>query len=389
MGEYNKRITENVPPTHRLIERAISELGYDIDTLLNSEGISSAIADIILKSRDLYLNHRDEILKEYRDRVRQECNEEFGENTKESDDCFSEKIQKFTESFFQSKFSRGGDAFEIVLSVFLDKADIPYVRKSFIPIYPLTVSKGKDKTIRRRAGENIDFIVPLKRNIPARVELEKYVTGNFPLSPSDFLLISAKHRVRERWREVVGELAVLKIRYPEEHLKMWFVTLDEKITLYPIFALMDSGVERVYVRDDRFYVLSDALEELEKAIGERISKLQEKMDKTNEKLSKKKRQLGKKLPSTKIRSKLEVDIQNLENKIRVLMNEIEVYKGYQEKIPYYREGLYKLSHLLGDIQKLLEERSSSEEPDKNPNDGKEKSLFRWLEKMDEKETISS
>jgi hypothetical protein len=123
---------------------------------------------------------------------------------------------KVSDSLSQSRASRGGSTTERILALLLTYSGIP-------------VEKGV-RYPRRKSGESLDMAIPSKRQLRAR--------------PGKTVVISVKRRVRERWREVVGE-AYLMRKVHNYKGKILFVTMEADLSAYAMRSMKKLGV-RLY-----------------------------------------------------------------------------------------------------------------------------------------------
>lgn len=128
------------------------------------------------------------------------------------------KPEEIEMSLFQSRATRGGGTVEIILSFLLEQLKIPHKRKV------------------KLNGEEVDILIPDKETLKTR--------------PSDAIILSVKRKVRERWREVVGEAYILR-RIHKIPDNIWFVCLDEEISPYVIKTMRKLNI-RIYVPDKLF-----------------------------------------------------------------------------------------------------------------------------------------
>lgn len=108
----------------------------------------------------------------------------------------------------QSRRSRAGREFELILELLLNSANIPAKPQFYIG------ETGKDKAV--------DLVVP--------------ITSHNPAEPTKTVLISAKTTARERWTEVSDEAQRIST------YKVYFATLDDKISLKTINQLHEQQI---------------------------------------------------------------------------------------------------------------------------------------------------
>ncbi|WP_297506149.1 type II restriction endonuclease [Thermococcus sp.] len=212
--DTRKKPTENIPSTSKIIEEAITELKIDalLDKLFekdeSGEGITpSRIAKMLEeKAFDIYKEYENQVRKAYL--------------------SVGYSREKLEQSFQQARFSRGGKTFEIIFTKLLNRFRIKYDRNKVIKIYDHITE-----------GEKPDFIIPSARA--------------FLNDPSSSILITVKRKVRERWREAVGEAQILRNKFGNE-INFWFVGFDEEFTIYSAIAMLDNGIDRIYVINGRY-----------------------------------------------------------------------------------------------------------------------------------------
>jgi len=146
---------------------------------------------------------------------------------------------RLEQSLQQSRMSRASKTTEEIFRLLIDSLGVRYERDA---------RKGQI------GGETPDFLIPDRET--------------FDKDPSKAVILSVKRKVRERWREVVGEAYILKIHGIPDNV--WFATLECDIDDY-IVATMTKLDIRVYIPDDcyeqfrRFqkaYPLSQLFEDL-------------------------------------------------------------------------------------------------------------------------------
>lgn len=122
--------------------------------------------------------------------------------------CMQDYFYDLALSNTQSRRSRAGREFELMLELLLKSAGIPVQPQSYVG------ETGKEKAV--------DLVVP--------------ITSHNPAEPTKTVLISAKTTVRERWQEVIEEAQRI------QSSKMYLATLDDKITPQTINLLHDSQI---------------------------------------------------------------------------------------------------------------------------------------------------
>lgn len=122
--------------------------------------------------------------------------------------CMQDYFYDLALSNTQSRRSRAGREFELMLELLLKSAGIPVQPQSYVG------ETGKEKAV--------DLVVP--------------ITSHNPAEPTKTVLISAKTTVRERWQEVIEEAQRI------QSSKMYLATLDDKITPQTLNLLHDSQI---------------------------------------------------------------------------------------------------------------------------------------------------
>lgn len=116
-------------------------------------------------------------------------------------------------SLSQSRPPRGGESSELILHHLLTLSGVPTSKRVRYP-------KGGE-------GELLDIIIPSKETMYA--------------NPDRTAVISVKRKVRERWREVVGEAYLLR----EIHRyrgRIFFVTMEADLSVYAMKSLQKLNV---------------------------------------------------------------------------------------------------------------------------------------------------
>ncbi|ASJ16498.1 hypothetical protein A3L04_05115 [Thermococcus chitonophagus] len=222
--DITKKPTQNIPPTNEIVEEAITEL--NVDELLDKLFEKDERGEVITPSRIAKMLEEKafEIYKEYEKQVR------------EAYLSARYSREKLEQSFQQARFSRGGKTFEVIFTKLLDRFGIRYEHDRMIKIYGYITE-----------GEKPDFIIPSVRT--------------FLNDPSSAILITVKRKVRERWREAVGEAQILRNKFGDK-INFWFVGFDEEFTVYSAIAMLDNGIDRVYVIDGRYDSLIEELKRI-------------------------------------------------------------------------------------------------------------------------------
>ena len=219
-----KKPTENIPSTSEIVEEAIAKLKIDelLDKLFEKDGSGK----VITPSRIV------KMLEEEAFKIYKECEEQV----REEYTSIGYDSKKLEQSLQQARFSRGGRTFEIIFTKLLDKFGIKYERNKVIKIYD-------DIT----EGEKPDFIIPS--------------VDSFCEDPSSAMVITVKRKVRERWREAIGEAQILRNKFGD-NINIWFVGFDEKLSLYSAVAMLDNRIKRIYVINGRYDSLIKELESI-------------------------------------------------------------------------------------------------------------------------------
>lgn len=122
--------------------------------------------------------------------------------------CMQDYFYDLALSNTQSRRSRAGKEFEVILKLLLNSAGILAKPQCYIG------ETGKEKAV--------DIVVP--------------ITSHNQTEPTKTVLISAKTTLRERWQEVIEEAQRTKSS------KMYLATLDNKITPQTLNLLQDSTI---------------------------------------------------------------------------------------------------------------------------------------------------
>lgn len=182
---------KEIPSAKKILNKALNKVEID------KEDLSKTATLLESKCEEIYRRYEKEAREKYRDKA---------------DPAELEK------SLNQTRVTRGGRTVELIFYKLLDEFDIEYEKKPKIN------------------EERPDIVIPSKK-----ILLEK---------PESAVIISIKRKVRERWREVVGEAYILrKIHKIPDNI--WFFSLFEP-PKYAVKTMVNLGI-RVYV-SDRYYV---------------------------------------------------------------------------------------------------------------------------------------
>lgn len=192
---------KEIPSTEEILNNAMHNLIREVDfqRKIKEQKISLSKATIQLEKKcyGLYLQYEKSVRKKYEKLV---------------DPAILEK------SLSQSRMARGGLTTEKIIHRMISILGVPCERNVKYP----------DKY-----GETLDLVVPGKRTLES--------------DPSRTIIISVKRKVRERWRQVVGEAYILR----EVHgilSNIWFVTITCNVSKYIVRSMTTLGI-KVYVPD--------------------------------------------------------------------------------------------------------------------------------------------
>ena len=145
----DKSPLKEIPSTREILKEAIKEVEIDI------ERPSLTARKLEKKCHEIYRKYEERVREKWKDKV---------------------PVEELEKSLSQSRVSRAGHTIELILQTLLDCFGIKYERNI--------------------NEEQLDFVIP-------NVETLKK-------DPENAIIISVKREVRERWREVVGELHIKK-----------------------------------------------------------------------------------------------------------------------------------------------------------------------------------
>lgn len=191
----------DIPKPKEILEEVIKELNEreNFEDKVKKGVIKPSQAARILEEecRRKYLEYEDKVREKWR-------------NVRPKD------LEK---SLIQSRAARAGDTVEMIIGRLLSIQGIPHERKVWYP---------------GRNGEQLDIVIPNKNTLLN--------------TPEKAIIISVKRKVRERWREVVGEAYILRCvhRIPDN---IWFITVTCDVSKYAVSAMVKLNI-RVYVPDN-------------------------------------------------------------------------------------------------------------------------------------------
>lgn len=207
---------EEIPSVMEILEEAKSELGFG--GLVGKVRPSELARMLERKCHEVYRRYEERVRERRKDKV---------------------DPARLEQSLQQSRMSRASKTTEEIFRLLIDSLGVRYER---------------DARKRQIGGETPDFLIPDRET--------------FDKDPSKAVILSVKRKVRERWREVVGEAYILKIHGIPDNV--WFATLECDIDDYIVDTMTKLDI-RVYIPDDcyeqfrRFqkaYPLSQLFEDL-------------------------------------------------------------------------------------------------------------------------------
>jgi len=221
---------EEIPSVLEILEGAKGELGFE--ELVGKVKPSELARMLERKCHEIYRRYEEKVWGRWKGEV---------------------DPAKLEQSLQQSRMSRAGKTTEEIFKLLINSLGIEYERNA---------------RKRQIGGEKPDFLIPDRET--------------FDKDPSKAVILSVKRKVRERWREVVGEAYILRKihRIPDN---VWFATLECDIDDCVVDTMTKLDI-RVYIPDDcyeqfkRFqkaYPLSQLFEDLLKFGKRRQLKLNE------------------------------------------------------------------------------------------------------------------
>ncbi|MDF2957106.1 MAG: hypothetical protein OD814_000728 [Candidatus Alkanophagales archaeon MCA70_species_1] len=163
---------EEIPSVMEILEEAKSELGFG--GLVGKVRPSELARMLERKCHEIYRRYEERIREKWKDKV---------------------DPARLEQSLQQSRMSRAGKTTEEIFRLLIDSLGVRYER---------------DARKRQIGRETPDFLIPDRET--------------FDKDPSKAVILSVKRKVRERWREVVGEAYILKIHGIPDNV--WFATLE-------------------------------------------------------------------------------------------------------------------------------------------------------------------
>ena len=192
---------KEIPKPEEILSEVLHELNEEMkfEEKVRSGEITPSKAALILEDRchKKYREYEEGVKEKWKNRV---------------------KLDELEKSLMQSRAPRAGATVELIIEKLLELMKIPCQRKVWYP---------------KKNGEQLDIVVPDKDTLLR--------------SPDKAIIISIKRKVRERWREVVGEAYILRQVHgiPDN---IWFVTVTCDISNYVIESMTKLNI-RVYVPD--------------------------------------------------------------------------------------------------------------------------------------------
>lgn len=179
-----------IPSTEKILEEALEDIKIDLD---NPSITAKRLEE---KCYEIYKRYEAKVREEWKDKT---------------------EIDKLEKSLSQSRVSRAGHTVELILQRLLDYMGVEYERNVKIN------------------GEQLDLVIPNKETLKK--------------DQKNAVIISIKRKVRERWREVVGEAYILRkiFEIPDN---IWFVSLFEPPE-YAVKIMVKLNI-RVYIPDEYY-----------------------------------------------------------------------------------------------------------------------------------------
>lgn len=188
---------KDIPKAEKILEQVLKKPEWkDLKKRIKSKQISVSTAFVRLESQcyKRYLGYERKVKKKWAHKG----------------------LDKVEASLRQSRAPRGGSTTEKILLRLLKYSDIPVEKGGRFP--------SKDQ------GERLDMVIPSKRQLLAH--------------PRKTAVVSVKRRVRERWREVVGETYLLRKAHNFRG-KILFVTMEADLSKYAMKSMKKLDV-RLY-----------------------------------------------------------------------------------------------------------------------------------------------
>lgn len=185
---------EEIPKVRVIFEEVIRRDKWkDLDAKIKSKeiGISTAFVDLEAECYSRYLQYEAEVKKKWKD----------------------SGLDVIEKSLRQSRAPRGGESSELILHHLLRLSGVPADKGARYP-------KGRE-------GERLDIVIPSKQTMYA--------------NPARTAVISVKRKVRERWREVVGEAYLLREIHQYKG-KVLFVTIEADLSVYAMKSMQKLNV---------------------------------------------------------------------------------------------------------------------------------------------------
>jgi hypothetical protein len=185
---------DEIPKVKEIFEEVINRNKWrDLPERIKADkgAISSAFVELEKECYDRYLEYEAEVKKKWKHKG----------------------LDVLEKSLSQSRPPRGGKSSELILHHLLTLSGMPAGTGARFP-------KGKE-------GERLDIIIPSKETMYAK--------------PDKTAVISVKRKVRERWREVVGEAYLLREIHQYKG-RIFFVTMEADLSVYAMKSLQKLNV---------------------------------------------------------------------------------------------------------------------------------------------------
>ncbi|MDR1033722.1 MAG: restriction endonuclease [Bifidobacteriaceae bacterium] len=209
--------TESLPTPKELVEWSFKSLGYHES---DESYFATNASTIVTALREKSWKHYKRLEKEFSRVMIQSLHREKKQAVDEFIFDNIEELDWLFKSNTNSRRSRAGKEFELIIEKVLEGAEIPYDSQSSI---------GAGVFADAKLAKIVDVV------IPNAIEYMDNKRGS--------VLISAKTTLRERWQEVGDEMSRTKAS------EMYLATVDEKISVNVIDKLTENNIYLVTTRD--------------------------------------------------------------------------------------------------------------------------------------------
>lgn len=229
LDEYKTFIKEKrlelVKNPYDLVYDIFTELGYDKkDKKYIRDNASTIIEQLRDKCWEYFISIEKEFITQALEAL---IDEDYVEKLTSSDAIkwyfkeYGEYIYAVTLSNTQSRRSRAGNEFEVIIELILMGAGITFDSQGNI---------GKDAFIKKGLSKSVDFVLPS--------------VLHYTLNKRDTVLISAKTTLRERWQEVPEEMVRTGAR------EMFLATLDSTVSNDVLDTLYETNIQLVTTQNN-------------------------------------------------------------------------------------------------------------------------------------------